>query len=189
MPVDEGGVDAEAAQRHVELGDGAAVELGGGDDVVAGLGQRGEGDELGGHARGRGHRTDAALEGGDALLERGDRGVADPRVDVAVLLQGEEVGGVVGVLEDEGRGLVDRDGAGAVLGVGGAAGVQGAGAETEGAVSHYAFASPVVELAEATGVLDRSSSVPCLRARSPSSSRTIGRMSWPNAATSSWKCR
>ena len=35
----EGRVDAEAAQRHVELGDRAAVEVGGGDDVVAGAGE------------------------------------------------------------------------------------------------------------------------------------------------------
>ncbi|MCY1232589.1 hypothetical protein D9M72_450890 [compost metagenome] len=187
---DECGVHPEAAQRDVELGDRAAVQLGGRHDVVACLGERGKGDELRGHARRRRNGSDAALQGGNALFERCHRGVADPGVDVAVLLQGEEVGGVLGVLEDEGRGLVDRDGPRAVLGVGCAAGVQGAGAEAELAVRHYAFTSPVVfDASAATGVPDRSSSVPFLRARSASSSRTIGRMSWPNAATSSWKCR
>ena len=59
---DERRLDAEAAQRDVELRDGAAVQLGGGDDVVPGADERGEGDELRRHARGGGDRADAALE-------------------------------------------------------------------------------------------------------------------------------
>ena len=39
-------VDPEAAQRHVELGDRAAVERGRGDDVVAGAREGGERQEL-----------------------------------------------------------------------------------------------------------------------------------------------
>src|SRR5699024_10742365 len=104
---------------------------GGGDDVVAGPGERREGDELGAHpGRGR-DRPDPALERGDALLEGGDGGVADAGVDVAVLLQREQVPGVVRVVEDERGRLIDRDGAGAVLGIRRAARVQGAGAEAE----------------------------------------------------------
>ena len=117
----EGGVDAEAAQGHVQLGDGAAVQLRRSHNVVALLAQSRKGDELGSHAGGGGHRADTAFEGGDALLQRGDGGVGQARVDVAVLLQGEEVRRVVSVLEDEGGGLVDGDRAGTVLGVGGAA--------------------------------------------------------------------
>ena len=49
------------------------------------------------------YRTDAAFEGGDALLQRGDGRVGQAGVDVAVLLQGEEVRGVVSVFEDEGE--------------------------------------------------------------------------------------
>ena len=45
--------------------------------------------------------ADAALEAGDALLERGDGRVADPGVDVAVLLQGEAGRGIRGVVEHE----------------------------------------------------------------------------------------
>ena len=97
----EGGLNAEAAQGHVQLGDGAAVQLRGGDDVVALLAECREGDELGGHAGGGRYRTDTAFEGGDALLQRGDGRVGQARVDVAVLLQGEEVRGVVSVFEDE----------------------------------------------------------------------------------------
>ena len=133
----EGGVDAEAAQGHVQLGDGAAVQLRGGDDVVALLAERREGDELGSHAGGGRHRADTAFEGGDALLQRGDGGVGQARVDVAVLLQGEEVCRIVSVFEDEGGGLVDGDRAGSVLGVGGTTRVQCAGSEAESVFSHW----------------------------------------------------
>ena len=43
--------------------------------------------------------------------------VHDPRVDVAELLEREQVRGVLGVVEDVGRGLVDRQRAGAGGGV------------------------------------------------------------------------
>ena len=117
----EGGFNAETAQGHVQLGDGATVQLRRSHNVVALLAQSREGDELGGHAGGGGHRADAAFEGGDALLQSGDGRVGQARVDVAVLLQGEEVRRVVSVFEDEGGGLVDGDRAGSVLGVGGTA--------------------------------------------------------------------
>lgn len=89
--------------------------------MVALLAECREGDELGGHAGGGRYRTDTAFEGGDALLQRGDGRVGQARVDVAVLLQGEEVRGVVSVFEDEGGSLVDGDRAGTVFSVGGAA--------------------------------------------------------------------
>ena len=117
----EGGLNAEAAQGHVQLGDGAAVQLGRCHNVVALLAQSREGDELGSHAGGGRYRTDTAFEGGDALLQRSDGGVGQARVDVSVLLQGEEVRGVVSVFEDEGGSLVDGDRAGTVFSVGGAA--------------------------------------------------------------------
>ena len=49
-----------------------------------------------------------ALERGDALLEDVSGGVHDARVDVAELLQREEVGGVRGVFEGVRSRLVDR---------------------------------------------------------------------------------
>ncbi len=61
-------------------------------------------------------------------------GFGDARVDVAVLLQREEVRGVGGVLEDEARRLEDRDGPGPGGGLGDGARVHGAGAEAPGAV-------------------------------------------------------
>ena len=76
--------------------------------------------------------TDAALERGDALLDGVLRGVHDPRVDVAGLGEAEEGGGVVGVAEDVGRRLVDRQRAGAGGGVGALAGMDLLGLEGPG---------------------------------------------------------
>ena len=80
--------------------------------MVAGLGEVEQGERLGGLAAGDQQRADAALERGDALLDRGLRRVHDPGVDVAELLEREQVRGVVGVVEGVGGGLVDRQGPG-----------------------------------------------------------------------------
>jgi len=69
---------------------GAAVERGGGDDLVAGAGEGKDGKGLGGLARGGGQRGDSAFERGDALLKDVGGGVHQPGVDVAKLLQREE---------------------------------------------------------------------------------------------------
>ena len=71
-------------------------------------------------AGGDGERRRAAFQRRDALLEHVAGRVHDARVDVAEGLQAEERGGVVGVVEDVGRGLVDRrhPGAGGRVGLG-----------------------------------------------------------------------
>ncbi len=115
--VDEADGDAQARQRVVEEVVGAAVERGGGDDLVAGSARVVNGQRLGGLAGGGGQRRDAAFERGDALLEDVGGRVHDARVDVAEFLQREEAGGVVGVVEDVRGGLVDRHGARAGGGV------------------------------------------------------------------------
>ena len=86
-------------------------------------------------ARG-GDGAEAALEGGDALLEAGDGGVGEAGVDVAVLLQREAGGGVRGVVEDEGARLVDRQGARARHRVGDVACVDCARAEAVLTICH-----------------------------------------------------
>ena len=93
----------EAGQAGLEQRAGPAVEAGAGHDVVARAGEGGEGQQLGRLAAGGGQRPETALEAGHALLERRHRRVADPAVDVAVLLQREEVRRIGGVLEDEAR--------------------------------------------------------------------------------------
>ena len=77
----------------------------------------------------RASAADAAFQGGDALLEDVHGRVHDPRVDVAELLQREQPGGVVGVVEQVGGGLVDRHGPGFGGRVGLLAAVDGQGGE------------------------------------------------------------
>lgn len=99
VAVDELGLDAQAGEEDLELVVGAAVEVGGGHDVVAGLGEGRDGDELGALARGRGQRGDTTLESGDALLEDVHGRVHDAAVDVAELLEAEEPRAVGRVIE------------------------------------------------------------------------------------------
>ena len=127
--LDERHLDAELGQRVVEQVVRAAVQARAGDDVVAGLGDVEDRERLRRLAAGDEQRADAALEARDALLHRVLGRVHDPRVDVAELLQREQVRGVLGVAEDERRGLVDRQGAGAGGAVRGLAGVDLAGLE------------------------------------------------------------
>ena len=129
--VDEGRLDAEAGERHGELVVAPAVEVGRRHDVVAGIEQRHEGHRLGGQLAGGGQRADAALEAGHALLEHRRGRVHDPRVDVPEAVEVEEVGRVVGVLEDVGRGLIERHGTRAGDRVDALAGVQRPGVEAE----------------------------------------------------------
>ena len=74
-------VDAEPREGHLELVVGAAVQGRGGHDVVALAADGGDGEELRGHTGGHDHRAHAALERGDALLERVVGGVLSIELD------------------------------------------------------------------------------------------------------------
>jgi hypothetical protein len=100
--------------------------------VVTGLGDVEQRDRLRGLAAGGEQRTDAALERGDAVLDRGLRRVHDPGVDVAELLEREQVGGLLCGVEDVRGGLVDRQRACVRGGVDRLAGVDLAGLEGPG---------------------------------------------------------
>ena len=115
--LDEGRGDAEARQRVRQQVDGAAIERGGGDDVVAGVEQRRDRQMQRGHAACRADRADAVFQRGEPLLEHRRRRIGDAGVDVAGAFQVEQRGGVVGILEHVGRGLVDRNRAGAGGGI------------------------------------------------------------------------
>ena len=114
---------------------GAAVERGGADHVLAGLGDGlkrvGDGRLTGGQRQ----RADPALECRDALLEHVGGRVHDARVDVARDLQVEEVRAVLGVVERVGGGLVDRHRHRLGGGVGRIAGVHDEGFELHGGIS------------------------------------------------------
>ena len=130
--IHEGDFEAEFGEGVVKQVVGAAVELGDGDDVVAGTGEVEDGVGDGGLAGGVGEGGGAALKRGDAALKHIRSGVHDTGVDVAQLFQGEEIRGVFGIAEDVTGRLVKGDGAGAGGGVGGLAGVEGLGAQAGG---------------------------------------------------------
>ena len=106
---------------------GAAIERCGGDDFVSGAGEGCERKRFSGLPRGSGQPRRSAFESRYALLEHVCCGVHDAGVDVAKLLEAEEAAGVVGVLKDVGRGLVDGHGTRSGGGVGGLAGMHGKG--------------------------------------------------------------
>ena len=127
--IDKAYGDAQPRQRVVEQVVGAAIERGGGDDLVSGAGQRGNGQGFGGLAGGGGQRGRSPFERGHPLLEDIRRRVHDAGVDVAEFLQGKEPGGMIGVLEDVGGGLVDGNGARSGRGIGLLPGMHGKGCE------------------------------------------------------------
>ena len=124
IAVDEAGLDAELRKRHRQLRVGAAVERFRGNDMVARLGERQQRNRLRRHAGRCGECCTSAFECGHSFLQRGHRGIGNARIDVAEGLQVEQRGGVIGAVEHEGRGLVDRQRASAGGRVGNLAGVQ-----------------------------------------------------------------
>src|SRR4029450_10644182 len=128
---------AQAADRDDEAGGcggeqrmGSAVEVALGDHVVAGPGQRQQHGGDGPHARGGGQALGGALQVGDGRLQGGGGRVLVAGVDIAPAGLAQGVGVVLGVVEDEGRGLPDRGGQGRLGRQGGAGGVGRAGGET-----------------------------------------------------------
>ncbi len=106
----EARLNAQPAQRDVQQVGAPTVELAAGHDVVPSLRERGERDQMRRLAAGDRERRGAAFERGDALLEHVRGRVLKAGVDVAELLQAEKPRGVVGVVEDVRRGLVDGHG-------------------------------------------------------------------------------
>ena len=108
--IDEAHLDPLVLHRVGEQVPGAAVEVGRGDDVVARARQVLDRKGRGRLTAGERQRRHAALERSDALLEHVVGRVHDAGVDVAELLEREQIGGVLGALELIGGGLVDRHG-------------------------------------------------------------------------------
>ncbi len=162
--VDEGRLDAEAAEVALHDHPRRAVDRRGADQVVALVEQREGHRAEGGHPGTGGEALGAALEGGHGLFEAGDGGVAHAGVDVAVGLSGETSGALGAVGEGEGGGLDDRrrHGAGGLVDV--LAGVDGLGR-----------ASEVLEVVAHEGSLR-----PCKRVRTTKPSRCRGRCAQVN---------
>ena len=128
--VEEADFDAEFGEGLGEEGVGAAVEAGGGDDVLAGAGDGEDGGGDGSLSAGEGEGGGATFESGHALLEDVVGGVHQTGVDETELLEREKVSGVFSVVKDVACGGEDGDGAGAGGGVGLLTGVEGQGSET-----------------------------------------------------------
>ncbi len=101
-------IPSKTLEGVAELVDRAAIELARRDEFVTGVEQHLESHNLcrvaGGYRQCRG----AAFESCDTLLQHRLRRVADPGIDIAERLQAEQRSGVIGIVEHEGRGLVDR---------------------------------------------------------------------------------
>jgi hypothetical protein len=97
--------------------------------MVAGAQKRGDGKMHRRHATRRAHGADPLLERRQPLLEHRRRRVGDARVDVAGTLEVEQPGGMIGVVEQIRRGLVDRHRARARYRIGMLPGMQAQGLE------------------------------------------------------------
>ncbi|MCY1242047.1 hypothetical protein D9M72_549850 [compost metagenome] len=91
-----------------ELIDRAAIEPVCGDEIVARAHDRVEDEKLGRMPGGNRQRRGTAFERCEALFQHRLRRVHDAGVDIAELLQAEESGCMIGVVEDETGRLVDR---------------------------------------------------------------------------------
>jgi hypothetical protein len=92
----------------VELVDRAAIELFARRRIRRPAHQRMHDDTCAAWPEATAKRRGAAFERGDALFQHRVGRVADAGIDVAERLQAEQRGGVVDVVEDERRGLIDR---------------------------------------------------------------------------------
>src|SRR6266545_1132376 len=109
--------------------------------LITGLQQGGQGHQLGSLPGRCGQPADTAFQGGHALFKRGCRGVGDARVEIAKLVQCEEMGSVFRILEDERCRLVNRHGTRPGGGVGGLPSVQHTCVETKIKFFHTTYPS------------------------------------------------
>ena len=109
IPIGKFDVDAQPGELNLELVVGAAVEKGGGDQVVTSLHEVGDGQKLRRLARGGGHRSHTALQRRHPLFKDIGGGVHQAGVDVPEFLQPKKIGAVLGVIEDVGGGLINRN--------------------------------------------------------------------------------
>ena len=123
----EAHLDPETRQHVGEQGVGAAIELGCGDNVVTGGGQRLNGVGDGGGTCRDHQRGNPSFQRGHPLLQHIVGGVHDAGVDVARHRQIEQIRPVLGALELVGHRLVDGHGDRLGGGVAGKAVVQGQG--------------------------------------------------------------
>ena len=106
--IDEANFDSLVLERVGEQIPRAAIKIGRADDVVARSRQILQRKRRRRLTRGQRQPGRPALEGGGTLLEHVVGRVHDARIDVAQLLQREQIARVLGVAELVGRRLIDR---------------------------------------------------------------------------------
>ena len=105
-------VDSQITQGLIEQIEGAAVDRGGRDDMVAGLGDIGDTDQ-GRRLTGSGqHRADAALKRGDLLRDGIEGGIRQTGIEKAVGFEIEELSHRLGGIINKSSALDDRQDAG-----------------------------------------------------------------------------
>ena len=129
-------VPAKALEGVGELVDRTAIEFSRGDEFVAGPQQLLHDDDLRRVAGGDRDRRGAAFQRRDALFQHRVGRVADPGIDVAERLQPEQRRGMIGVVEHERRGLIDRRHPRAGGGIGLGAGMDGEGGKSRKTIGH-----------------------------------------------------
>ena len=130
VEIDEFRAPAKAADGLAELGDGATVKPGRGDDVAPRRHQRKQRHDLRGMTGGAADGARTALHRGDARLQRGDGRIGQARIDIADFLQAKKPRGMAGILKDIGCGLIDRHLTRAGGRIGRRPGVDGGGVKT-----------------------------------------------------------
>ena len=130
--VHEFGGPAELADRVRELLYGAAIKPGRCNDIAAGAHQREKGHDLGGMSGRTAHSTSPAFQRANTVGQRRDSRVRQAGIDVANLLQVEELGCVVSVAKNIRRGLVNRDLTGTRCRIRGGASMDLKGVEAKG---------------------------------------------------------
>ena len=134
--VHEHNIDAEFPEGYVKLGVGATVQGGGRDQFIPLFHQGQQRHHLRRHARAHGQRRASVFQRRHAFFEHGGGRVHHARIDVAEGLQVKQAGGMIGVIEHVGRGLVDGHRPGTGHRIGYLPGVQAQRLNTEFFVRH-----------------------------------------------------
>ncbi len=144
-------VPAKTLECMGELVDRAAIELSRRDEFVAGPQQLLQHHHLGSVSGRYCERRRAAFQRCDALFQHRGGRIADARIDVAERLQSEQRGGMVGIVEHERCGLIDRRHPRAGGGIGLRAGMHGEGRKSRETIGHSW--NPVLASSKMRGML------------------------------------
>ncbi len=134
--IDEPALDAQLGERVTEQIISSAIQARAADDVLPCGADVEDRDRLGRLTRGDSEGSAAPFEQRETLFEHIARGVHQPRIDVAELLQREQSCRVIGVVEGVRRRLIDRHRPAVRRRIGHLPAVQAEGVEAVGLFGH-----------------------------------------------------